>query len=72
MDFEVEASGTDSSALAALETKTENFQNELKDGGVNLTIGGETWAVPEQNITIATVDLTPPINITYSFTFKVT
>ena len=71
VDFEVEASGSDSSAITALETKTGNLQNELKNGGVNLTIGGETLAAPEQNISIATVDVTPAVNQTYPFTFKV-
>ena len=71
MDFEVEAKGSDSSSLAALEKSTGDLKSDLGSGGVNLAIGNTTFTAPTQVAIIATVDVTPAINKTYPFTFEV-
>jgi len=70
VDFEVEASGSDSSALASLNNATNDLKSDLGSGGLSLNIGGATLSAPVQNVTVATVDVTPAVNETYPFKFK--
>ena len=69
VDFEVEAKT--SGGLAALENSTSSLKNDLASGGVSLTIGGQTLDAPQQTVEIKKVDVTPPVNETYEFDFKV-
>ena len=71
MGFEVEAQGSDTSSLAALENSTAALQSNLASGGVSLAIGNVSFSAPTQVVTVTTVDVTPAINKTYPFTFKV-
>jgi len=70
VDFEVEANGTDSDSLDALESSTKTLQNDLKTSGITLAINGTTIPAPTQVVVIKEVDVTPPVTETYAFNFK--
>ena len=71
VDFEVEAKGSDSASLAALENSTNDLQSNLASGGLNISIGGTSFDAPVQNVSIATVDVTPAVKATYAFELRV-
>ena len=71
VNFEVEAQGSDANSTMALYKSTTSLQSELASGGLSFSIGGQSLTAPEQNVTIAVIDVTPNINQTYPFQFQV-
>ena len=71
VDFLVEAQGSDADSAAALRNSATSLQSELANGSVSMSIGGQSFKAPKQNVTMAIVDVTPAINKTYPFELKV-
>ncbi len=68
VDFVVEALGSNA---AALDNSTQSFVVEIERDILNLTIDGGSLTFPKQDVSIIDVDVTPAVNITYPFVFKV-
>ena len=71
VDFEVEANGTDDTALETLNNATNGLKDNLSGGSLSLTIGNVTLEAPPQVVIVATVDVTPPVIRTFNYRFRV-